>query len=174
MSEKHTSIGALKKPHGLTGELKVHIQETYLEDFLSAKVLFLKMDGKLIPYFVENIRVGSAIIVKVEDINSKEKALKLASKELFLQTDKLIPDSEKTLIVEGLEYEPYVGFQLEDITLGTIGPIKRVEEFPQQEIAIVLYQEKEVMVPMNEHFIIEIDEAAKVVKVDLPEGLLDV
>ena len=174
MSNKHTSIGALKKPHGLSGELKVHVQETYLEDFLNAKVLFLKMDGRLIPYFVEKIRVGSAIIVKIEDISSKEKALKLASKELFLLTDKLIPESEKTLIVEGLEYEPYVGYQLEDATLGVVGPIKRVEEFPQQEMAIVLYQEKEVMIPLNEHFIIEIDEAGKVVKVDLPEGLLDI
>ena len=47
--EEYVNIGYTKKPFGITGELKVHIEEEYLEDFLQAKVFFLKMNGKPVP-----------------------------------------------------------------------------------------------------------------------------
>jgi 16S rRNA processing protein RimM len=43
---------------------------------------------------------------------------------------------------------------------------------PQQEIAVVVYQNKEVLIPLNEKLIVSIDEDKKVILMDLPEGLL--
>ena len=170
--KQYTSIGGLKKPHGLSGELKVFVQEDYLEDFIAAKVIFIKKDGTMLPYFVESVRAGNSIIIKFEDTDSKEAALKIASKEIFLPTDKLIPQEEKQLLVEELVYSKCIGYKMIDSSLGELGTIDRVEEYPQQEMAIVIYKDKEVLIPLNEHFIVELDEAAKVVKVDLPEGLV--
>ena len=34
--EKLISIGYTKKPHGLKGEIKLHIEDRYLEDLLEA------------------------------------------------------------------------------------------------------------------------------------------
>ncbi len=171
-SKQYTSIGGLKKPHGLSGELKVFVQEDYLEDFINAKVIFIKTAGAMLPYFVENIRAGNSIIIEFEDIKSKEAALKIASKEIFLPTDKLIPQEEKQWLPEDLVYSKCVGYKMIDVTLGELGNIDRVEEYPQQEMAIITYKGKETLIPLNEHFIVEIDEATKVVKVELPEGLV--
>jgi len=173
MSDKqYTSIGNLKKPHGLHGEMKVFIAETYLEDFFQAKALFLKTDGVILPYFIKEIRGGAFVILHLEEIDSREKALKVASKEIFLRTKDLIPNDEKEIISDDLEFGAYIGYNMQDVELGLIGPIERVEEYPQQEMAIVLYEEKEIMIPLNEHFISSIDDEAKVILVDLPEGLL--
>ena len=170
---KYTSIGALKKPHGLNGEMKVYIDENYLEDFFQAKAIFLKTDGMMLPYFIKEIRGGAFVILNLEEIDSREKALRVASKEIYLQTKDLIPDEEKEIISDELEYTPYIGYKLQDTEAGLIGTIDRIEEYPQQEMAIVTYKEKEVMIPLNDHFIASIDDDAKVILVELPEGLLN-
>ncbi|RYG05892.1 MAG: 16S rRNA processing protein RimM, partial [Chitinophagaceae bacterium] len=45
---------------------------------------------------------------------------------------------------------------------------------PQQFIATVLYKETEIMFPLNEDIIVEIDDEEETILVNLPEGLLDV
>lgn len=54
-----------------------------------------------------------------------------------------------------------------------MGEILEVKEYPQQFLATVNYKETEVLIPLNEAFILEIDMDKKVVKFDLPEGLLE-
>ena len=68
--ESYVSIGYTRKPVGIKGELRLHVEERYLEDFLQAKVLFLEMGGAPVPYFVESIRIAKTPIVKFEDILS--------------------------------------------------------------------------------------------------------
>ncbi|MNR60372.1 Ribosome maturation factor RimM [compost metagenome] len=55
-----------------------------------------------------------------------------------------------------------------------MGEIIEVNEYPQQFVATVLYKETEIMFPLNEDMIIEIDEEEETLLVDLPEGLLDI
>lgn len=62
---------------------------------------------------------------------------------------------------------------LVDQNAGEIGHITEVLEMPQQEMAAVQYQGREVLIPLNEQFIIEVDHATQKVLMDLPEGLLN-
>ena len=61
-----------------------------------------------------------------------------------------------------------------DETHGELGEILEVNEYPQQFVATVSYQEKEIMFPLNDDMIVEIDEDASTLLVDLPDGLLDI
>ena len=72
--DKTISIGFTKKPHGLKGEIKLHIEEKYLEDMLNTDIVLLDIKGKKTPFFVEDVRVGNNIIAKFEDINTPEGA----------------------------------------------------------------------------------------------------
>ncbi len=58
--------------------------------------------------------------------------------------------------------------------VGDLGPIIRIEEYPQQEIAVCIFNEKEVMIPLNPDFIESIDDVQKSILVSLPDGLIDV
>ena len=54
-----------------------------------------------------------------------------------------------------------------------MGLIEDVREYPQQFLASIQYQEKEVLIPLNEAFIVEIDKTKKLLILDLPDGLLE-
>ena len=73
----------------------------------------------------------------------------------------------------GLAYGHLEGYHLEVEEVGPGGPIVRVDAYPQQEMAIVRYQGREVLVPLREDWIQALDAARKVVRMELPDGLLD-
>ena len=74
---------------------------------------------------------------------------------------------------ETLVQHIYQGFLLVDKELGEIGVIEEVLELPQQEMAVVKKEGKEVMIPLNDTFVKGIDRTKKRIDVELPEGLLD-
>ena len=167
------SIGFTKKTHGVKGELRLKIEDAYLEDFAQAEVVFLNIDGRKIPYFVEKVNFDNSFTIKFEEHDSRESVLLLTGKEIFLRGKDILTDSERTIEVETLVYEKYTNFEILDKTLGKLGSIEEVIEFPQQEMAVVVYQEKDLLIPLNEHLIIEIKEEERIILMDLPDGLLN-
>lgn len=166
----YKQIGHTRKTHGVAGELKVFIEEHFEDIFLEKERIFLEVRGSKQPFFIESVRGGGDLIVKFEDINNREDALLLQSKGVFLPASEVPEDLEPE--EPGLEYDGLTGFLMIDQTTGEIGRIEEVLEMPQQEMAVVQYQGREVLIPLNERFIQKTDKAEKKVFVDLPEGLL--
>ena len=71
-----------------------------------------------------------------------------------------------------LQYAFAESCMIRDEHAGKIGAILRVEEFPQQEMAFVEYKGQEVLIPMNDAFIVSIDKTKEEIIMNLPEGLL--
>lgn len=166
------SIGFTRKTHGVKGELKCSVEEDFEEIVLKKGRVFLDQKGRKLPYFVETIRGAGEPIVKFEDVNTREDALMLQSKEMFLlesdlPLDFIVEDEEE------LAYGYVKGFRLVDKTVGPVGTIEEVIEMPQQEMAVVRYKGREVLTPLNDRLIVKIDEKSREVLVDLPDGLLD-
>ena len=173
--EKYTSIGFTKKCHGLKGELKVMVEDEYLEDFLQTPVIFLSIKGRHLPYFVEKAKLGNDLVLKLEDVESKEAAHLLASKEIFLQPANILKKEEREFeVVSDLVFGHLVDFTLVDAEIGELGKIEEVVEFPQQEMAVISHNEKEVFIPLHESLIEKIDEEKKNIYMNLPEGILDI
>ncbi|MBC7775307.1 MAG: 16S rRNA processing protein RimM [Phycisphaerae bacterium] len=173
---QYVTIGRTRKAHSLTGELKVFIEERYLEDFMKNERIFLEIKGVKIPYFIANVRGAGEMIVKLEEVDNRDTATLLQSRDVLLRQQDILPDHAREYEVEdddALEYDHLTGFMLVDETMGEIGLIDEVLEMPQQEMAFLKYKGREVLIPLNEHFIRSIDEQNRRVLVDLPEGLLD-
>ena len=171
--EKYISIGYTKKTKGVKGELKIKVEDIYLEDLLKSDVVFILQHQKEMPFFIEKISDENELLLKLEDVDSKEAAYDLTSKELFLRESD-VSDKEEEEVESDLIFGHLVSYKIKDETLGEVGEIKEVVEYPQQEIAIVLFQEKEILIPLHEALILEINEESRVVLMDLPEGLLEV
>lgn len=159
-------IGKALKTHGYKGHLRVYIDEYYMDDFEELKAIFINN----LPYFIlsKDINSDTEAIILLEEVNTKEIAQQLQGKEIFANEED---------IEEILEEDPYsdlAGFMLEDKKTGSIGTIEQVIELPHQYLAQVLKDEREILVPLNDDFIVEIDEEKKRVIVDLPEGLIDI
>ncbi|MEO1625196.1 MAG: ribosome maturation factor RimM [Bacteroidota bacterium] len=174
MAESLTSIGFTRKTYGLQGHLKVRIEDRYLEDFFQAEIVFVRQKGHPLPFFVEEFAEKGDLLVKFEDVDTKEAAQALTSCEMFLRDADLMPEEERSPIPSDLEYDKYTGYQLSDQQLGMIGTIEEVVEYPQQEMAVLQYQGKPILIPLNSQLIQRIDAEAKVLHMELPEGLLDI
>ena len=170
--EDYITIGKTQKPFGLEGELRFYIEDQYLEDFDAADVIFLKIMGKPLPYFIESVRAQSTPLVKFEDVNTPEEAKLIGSCEIMMQASALRSNEE--VEEEEMEYAYLIGFELIEQSRGLIGKVKDIEEYPEQIMALVNYEDKEVLIPLNEHFIQKVEEEEKRLYLDLPEGLLDI
>lgn len=164
-------VGYTQKPHGTRGEIKIQIEEEYLEDFMNSKIAFLEITGKQIPFFLKSMRGENPMIVKLEDTHTREDAQFLAGKTLFLRAqDVHKPEAQDP---DDVALEDLVGFRIVDLTYGDIGEIEEIAELPEQLLAILTYQNREVLIPLVDELIEEIHLSNKTVTMDLPEGLLE-
>jgi 16S rRNA processing protein RimM len=173
---QYVSIGYTKKAHGIGGELKLHIEERYLEDFLKNERIFLEVKGTKLPYFVENVRGKGELILQLESVNNRDTAFLLQSREVFLRQQDLLSDAEREfepVEADSLAYAQLSGYLLRDKTLGDIGTIAEVLDMPQQEMALLQYRNRDVLVPLNAQLILDIDPQQRIVLMDLPDGLLE-
>lgn len=167
----YIQIGFTKKTHGIGGELKVIVEEPYEDLFLDADRVFLEIKGVKQPFFIKSIRGGGDLIVLFEDVANREDALALQSRGVFLPEAE-IPQELQDMPDDELEHGRIVGYLLQDQVLGDIGPIQEVIAMPQQEMAVVVWNGREVLVPLNEKFVVSVDDRMQRVVVNLPEGLL--
>ncbi len=173
----YITIGHTQKAHGVEGELKLHIEAQYLEDFLKNERIFVDVKGKMIPYFIESVRGTNNLILKLEEVDDRDAAFMLQSRAVLLRKQDLIPEHARELEIEEeeeLAFGHLTGWTLHDQTLGVIGVIDEILEMPQQEMAFLKWKGRDVLIPLNQGLIVEQNEAQKTVVMDLPEGLLDV
>ncbi len=165
-------VGYTRKPFGVNGQLKLQIEPTYLEDVLKSDVLFLEIGGQQVPYFIDNFQEVGDLVVHFEDVESREQAAKIVSRPVFLRPSDIIPLEEKEIPLEKIEpHLKYLHYHIEEVELGKIGPIVRIEIFPQQEMAFVEYEGREVMIPLHPSFIVGEDKEERVLRLALPEGM---
>ncbi|TXB68857.1 ribosome maturation factor RimM [Phaeodactylibacter luteus] len=159
-------VGRFGKTHGHEGGIRVQVAEAYEQALLNATVLFATVGGHPAPFFLEKTLLSNPLVLKFEDIGKKEEAQPLIGQDILMRsTDLELEEAEDFHLLEG--------FILDEASTGEIGPIIRIEEYPQQIMATVRYGEREVLVPLHEAFIEAIDPEGKRVLMDLPEGLLE-
>jgi 16S rRNA processing protein RimM len=165
----HFKIGTIIKTRGLKGELQLYVDLENL-DAINFTAVFIDMAGKLVPYFVQSVKYQkNTAWLFLEDVDTIEKASKLVKKDVYLSS-KLKPKKKKTEFT----LKDLKGFIAIDENEGELGEILEIQELPQQFIATVNYQNREVLFPLNETIIKGIDLEGGEVYVDLPEGLLDI
>ncbi|WP_437920694.1 ribosome maturation factor RimM [Sphingobacterium sp. LRF_L2] len=162
-------IGYVTKTRGLKGELQLFFEfEDYMD--LDFDVLFLEVNKKLVPYFVDSIKLqkNSTAYLNLEDVDHIDKAQPLVKRKVYLPNDKM-PERDP----DDFRYTDLVGFLVIDEHEGELGEITNVQELPQQFIATVDFQGKELLFPLNEELILDIDMEEEIIEVELPEGLVD-
>jgi 16S rRNA processing protein RimM len=170
---EYTQIGFLKKAHGITGEIKVSVDEVYEDLFLEAKRVFAEIRGARMPLFIEQIRGAGELIVKFEGYANRDQVLAIQSRPMLLPSSEVPANVAIAAQEDGLVYSYLTGFLLADKHTGDVGTIDEVLDMPQQEMALLTYQGRDVLIPLHDDYIISVDKRQKRVFMDLPEGLLD-
>ena len=163
-------IGYITKTKGLKGEVQLFF-EYDSPDLLELDIIFADMNGKLVPFFVSSYKLhtNSTGNFYFDDVDHIDKAQVLVKKKVYLPLTKM-PDRSD----EDFHYNDLKGYMVYDDTHGELGEIIEVNEYPQQFVATVSYKSQEILFPLNEDMIVEIDEEEARILVDLPDGLLDI
>jgi len=170
MSESYRNIGKLVAVFGLSGELVLQHRLGKKTSLKGLKTLFLEeRRDEMLPWFIESIRVKSdqEVFVKLEGLDSKEAARRVVQKEVWLTEDDFEKFAGRSAPIS------LVGFRLLDGDVD-LGEILEVIEQPHQVLCRIDLAGKEALIPMHEQTLRKIDQKARVVHVELPDGLLDV
>lgn len=163
-------IGYITKTKGLKGEVQLFFEYDEPE-LLDLDVVFAEINGKMVPFFVSSckLQTNNTGNFYFDDVDHIDKAQALVKKKIYLPLAKMPDRSE-----DDFHYNDLKGFIVSDETHGELGEVIEVNEYPQQFVATVLYKGTEILFPLNEDMIVEIDETERTLLVDLPDGLLDI
>jgi 16S rRNA processing protein RimM len=163
-------LGKITKTHGLKGEVVLWLDVDFPEDYEDLESVFLEVRGELIPYFIETYRLsGNRAIVQFEDIDTFEKAEAMINLQAFLPLEEL-PELDK----DQFYYHEIIGYQIVDKNLGELGTVHTVHSLQAQDLLVMDYKGKEVLIPVISEIVLNADKEAKVLNVSLPDGLLEV
>ncbi len=165
-------IGYLQRQHGLKGELQLRFEPQFGDSLEVLDILYLECDGLLVPFFIREagfrFRSNESALVHFEWVNNELEAKKLNGTSVFIHEDDYIRTEENFSLNE------LVGFLLFDAELGAIGHIKQVDDYAGNLLFTVQYNEKEVMVPFNDDFLVRLDEDKKEIEIKCPAGIFDI
>lgn len=163
-------IGKLIKPHGIKGEISFAFDNDIF-DRVNSDYLICKIDGILVPFFVEEYRFkgSETALINFEDINTEEKAKKMSGVEVYFPRKYYEEDSEDI----DYSWNFFIGFSVVDKTAGNIGIIEEVDDKTINTLFLIKNGEEDIIIPATEDFIEEADPTKKILYVNLPEGLLE-
>lgn len=162
-------IGHSAKSRGIDGSFKTRIVEEFRADLLKARAIFINLDGSKVPFLIESSSVQNGIILKLDEIDTPESVTALLNKELFLE----ISEVSDAAFQDNTSQHPLTGFFISDQNDKKIAPIEELIEYPNQLLAKINFNDKELLLPIHEKLIIEMDEQNQTLKLEIAEGLLD-
>lgn len=162
-------IGTITKTHGISGEVSMTITDDVF-DRVDADHLICRMDGILVPFFMESYRFKSdtTVLVKFEDIDNEVQARKMAGVEVYFEKALSLGSED-----EHYAWSYFVDFEIVDVDKGRIGRVTAVDESTVNVLFEVQTDEgDELLIPASEDLIDDIDHQKRIIYMTLPEGLL--
>lgn len=163
-------IGTLTKTHGVNGEVVLQFTDDIF-DRVECDYLVCKMDGILVPFFMEEYRFKSdtSALIKFERIDSAEAAVRMQGVEVYF------PIALAELAEEGeLTWNAFVGMHVVDEVEGDLGHISHVDTQTINTLFELDGPRGTFLIPAQEDFIVDLDRKARLLTTRLPEGLLDI
>lgn len=168
LNDDYFSIGYISKTRGLKGELQLYLEVDNPQDYKKMESLFLEINQKPVPFFISKLLIQKNIVyIYVEDIDHIDKAKSLVGKGAYVHTKNKPKNTNED------SHKALIGYLVHDEKLGALGLINAIQELPSQLIANMMYQNKEVLFPLNDQFVTSIDKKSKTIHVDLPDGLIE-
>lgn len=166
--EEVFKIGVINKPHGVKGEVSFTFTDDIF-DRVDCEYLILLLDGILVPFFMEGYRFRSdnSALVKFEDIDTAEQARRFTNVEVYFPKKYMDEQEDVT------SWNFFTGFRVEDVRHGYLGEITNVDDSTLNVLFAIEKDGEELLLPAHEEFILDIDRKRKVMKVDVPDGLIE-
>ncbi|MEO0473963.1 MAG: ribosome maturation factor RimM, partial [Bacteroidota bacterium] len=164
-------LGYIGKAHGLRGEVKATFDVQDLLDYQKEETFYIgKKGGPIRPVKVKNFRVqsNSQAVLHLAESDDRDTADALRGHTIYFPIAQLKPLSDGHYY-----YFQVIGFQVIDVNLGPLGTVQDFADGAANDILIMDYQGKEVLIPVVDHIVGMADFESQSIQTNLPAGLLE-
>jgi 16S rRNA processing protein RimM len=164
-------IGFFKKTHGVFGDLVLEYVPEYEISIEEANRFFVELEGLLVPFFLKEegfrYKTANSAILTFDGVESEKYAKRMVGSSVYLFHEEIIREENEDSNTQFLNY------LLLDEQRGEIGRIEQMDDYSGNLVLTVNYHGQELLVPFNEDFVVKIDDTAKTLKLNIPDGLIE-
>jgi 16S rRNA processing protein RimM len=163
-------LGKIAKKFSFKGEVLAYLDTDEPELYENLESVFVECNKHLVPFFIEtaSLHKNDFLRIRFEDVSTEEEAEAILGNDLYLPLSML-----PKLSGNKFYFHEVIGFEVEDQRLGLVGTIQSINDSTAQPLFEVLHGGVEILIPMNDHFLVTIDRDNKKVVMNLPEGLIE-
>ncbi|SFZ89564.1 16S rRNA processing protein RimM [Flaviramulus basaltis] len=163
-------LGKIVRKYSFKGELLIKLDTDQPDLYENLDAMFINVRNTLIPFFIESSQLHKSDLLRVqfEDVINEADADSLIKSEVYLPLE-FLPKLEGNKFY----FHEVIGFTMNDKNYGEVGKIVAVNDSTAQALFEVENNGKEILIPMNDQFIVKVDRKNKTILVDTPEGLID-
>ena len=156
-------FGTISKLFSFRGQLIVYSNF----DIIKSKTVFIKIEDSYIPFKLKNSTPYKKHFFKFSlfNIDDENKAKTLVKKEVYIKKDELVKNDN--------DLDFLVNFNLYNKKT-FVGPIIATEKKVGQNLIVVDYNNKNILIPFAKSLISNIDKKKQNLVMDLPTGLLEI
>ncbi|WP_419870063.1 ribosome maturation factor RimM [Chryseobacterium sp. CT-SW4] len=163
-------LGKITRRHGLSGNVILKLDTDQPELYNKLESIFVEINGLLVPFFIEKTSWSKSDALNISFKNSTEALVDQSlGKNVYLPLSTLPPLSGKQFY-----YHEVIGFSILDAENNHCGIIRSVNDQTAQNYFILDLEGKEIVVPIIKDWILELNRDEKFIKMQLPDGLMDV
>lgn len=163
-------LGKVVKKYSFKGEVLAKLDTDQPEIYENLDAIFLELRNNLVPFFVERSQLHKSTLLrlKLEDVDTEADADAIMKSGLYLPLD-VLPKLEG----DKFYFHEVIGFTIEDVKFGTVGELKSINDSTAQSLFEIDRDGIEILIPMNDEFIVKVDRDNNTILVETPEGLID-
>ncbi|MCU7615137.1 ribosome maturation factor RimM [Chryseobacterium sp. GMJ5] len=163
-------LGKITRRHGLAGNVILKLDTDQPELYNKLESIFVEINGLLVPFFIEKSSWSKLDALNIAFRNSSEALVDQSlGKNVYLPLTTLPKLSGKQFY-----YHEIIGFEILDQDNNNCGVIRSVNDQTAQNYFVTNLDGKEVVIPIIKDWILEVDREERFIKMQLPEGLIDV
>jgi 16S rRNA processing protein RimM len=164
-------LGTITKTNGFRGHLVLKLNNLSFDDIEKMELVFILIDGLPVPFFIEEFieRNNNTILIKFDEFNTESSVKFLCNSNVFIS--KKYIDSHSLHTPNNIT--AFIGYSIHDTKHGNIGVLDKVIADSDNPLLVVKKGFQEILVPLQEEFILKIDEKLREITVTCPDGLLD-
>jgi len=164
------AVAHIRKVFGVKGEVKIHSYARTAEDYERIPALYLGKDENTIALCeVESVKQrGDELYLKLKGVDDRTKAEFLTGQFLFVE------ESQRKKLPKGKNFlDEILGCDVVGEDGKKFGILKRIDQYPAQQLYAVKTNRGEVLLPVVDEFILSVDVEKKEIIIRPPEGLFD-
>ena len=163
-------LGKITKKFSFRGEVIIFLDTDSPEFYYNIKKIFINLNNVLTPFDLSSVipNKSNRIRVKINGINTENDTKKLINKEIYLPIESLPKTDENSFY-----YHEIIGYTVLDQDSKKVGNITGVNDQSPQHLFQINASGKKILIPINDNLIIKVDKKNKTMRVELPDGILD-